>query len=87
MQLGSPYTCLDGTDSCPDDEALHYTMPPNAQTSMGPVDVHDRTRYFPYSTIERLNGLHGISPPRWGLVLFAGVIMFAATLGIQHWRR
>jgi hypothetical protein len=63
---------------------------PNVGVAPGTTTMQLGTTYFPYTEMERLRGLQGlgvVGPPRWGLVLFAGLGVFAAVLGYRRWLR
>jgi len=82
MQLGE----------CPPDPVARYTAMPVVQTS-AVVDESasgpHSTLYYPYAEMERLRGLHGLGmiAPRWGLIAFAGLAIFAGVLGYRRFRR
>jgi hypothetical protein len=71
--------------------SLPIVLNPNVGVAPGTTTMTlGATRYMPYAEVERLRGLDGlgtIAPPRWGLILFAGLGIFAAVLGYQRWRR
>jgi hypothetical protein len=77
MQLGA----------CSADARRGYTAAPYAQTSV--TADNGGTIMNPYADIPLLRGLRGlgITAPRWGLVLFAGLATFALVLGARHWQR
>ncbi len=56
----------------------HTTLPP------GTRHIH---HWNPYATESTLRGLRDIAPPRWGVVLAAGLFVFAAILGVGYLRR
>jgi hypothetical protein len=79
MQLGN----------CPVDPVLRYTDPPAVQTHAAASGSSTPTVYFPYAEMERLRGLRGLgaTAPRWGLVLFAGLGVFATMLLLLRRKR
>lgn len=44
------------------------------------------TLWWPYPDNARLRGLGSTTPPRWGLVLVAGLTAFGIVLGLRRWR-
>jgi hypothetical protein len=72
--------------------SLPIVLNPNVGVAPGTTTMQlgRSTMYNPYSTIENLRGRGfaglGETPPRWGLVLFAGLGVFAAVLAYKRLR-
>lgn len=91
LQLGgtkSGFTCLGG--DCPQNPAQTYASPLDLMTRLpsGTANPVAPGWYWdPYVNNERLNGLRGPSAPiRWGLVVFAGLAVFAGVVGYRQLR-
>jgi hypothetical protein len=68
---------------------IAITSMENITPSLGGL-AESSTMYMPYTEIERLRGLGAlgvVAPPRWGLILFAGLATFAAVLFLRRRRR
>lgn len=85
IQLGGPregFTCLGG--DCPQNPVQTYTSPLEVVTelpSKAANPVPPGEYWDPYVEEHRFQGLDGAGPTiRWGLVLFAGVAVFAGAV-------
>jgi len=79
-----------GEAACAPDPVRQYTSPLAVKTNLDfASDWATPTVYYPYVDTERLRGLGSLgiaSPPRWGLVLIAGLATFAAVLFLRRRR-
>jgi hypothetical protein len=95
----SPGTTMMQLGSCPPNPVIPYVMPPIVSEYGGPwgssrsarnmpsLGIDGLTTYNPYADFVKLQGFRGLTPPRWGLVLFAGLSVFTVMLLLLRRKR
>lgn len=68
----------------------NIVLNPNVGVAPGTTTMTLGRTWWPYTDGGKLRGFAGlgtIAPPRWGLIAFAGLGVFASVLAYKHWRR